>query len=131
MRSTDYVTAKGRADRLMSQAHAKNGDLPGEVPDQIDADAGILRSARTRGEYDSLRLHGLDIGDLELVVAANLNLGAEFPEILNQVVGKRIVVVENEDHGISVLLAVYTGRQGQLSTQKPPSNQAIVPTDVP
>ena len=55
-------------------------------------------SARTRGEYDPLRLHGLDIGDLELVVAANLNLGAEFPEILNQVVGERIVVVENEDH---------------------------------
>src|SRR5208337_3943759 len=99
VRSADYMTAKGCANCLMSQEHAKNGDLPCEVADQIDADAGILRSAGARRKYDTLRLQGLDIGDRELVVTANLNLGAEFPEILNQVIGKGIVVVENKDHG--------------------------------
>jgi hypothetical protein len=33
-----------------------------------------------------------------LVIAPHLDLSAEFPEILNQVVGKGIVVVENENH---------------------------------
>jgi hypothetical protein len=52
-------------------------------------------------------MHRLDVSHGDLVVAAHLDLRPKFPEILNQVVGKRIVVVENEDHG-SVLLAVYT-----------------------
>jgi hypothetical protein len=36
-----------------------------------------------------------------LIVATHLDFGAEFPKILNQVIGKRIVVVENEDHRLA------------------------------
>ena len=68
------------------------------MANQIDADAGILRSAWTGRDDDALRLHCLDLGNGNLIVAANFDLRAEFPEILNQVVSKRIVVVENEDH---------------------------------
>ena len=96
------MAAKGRADRLVSEAHAKNGNVPGEVADQIDADAGILRSAWARGEHDTLGLHGLDIGDSELVVAANLNLGAQFAKVLDEVISERIVVIEDEDHRVIV-----------------------------
>ena len=74
------------------------GTFAGKVADQIDADAGFLRRAWAGRNDDALRLHRFNIGDCELIVAANLNLGAEFAEILNQVIGKGIVVVENEDH---------------------------------
>jgi hypothetical protein len=52
-------------------------------------------------------LHRLDLGNRDLIVAPHLNLGPKFPKILNQVVGKRIVVVENEYHG-TILIAFYT-----------------------
>ncbi len=99
VRSAHDVAAKSRADSLMSQADAEHRHFAGEVPDQINADAGILRRTRSRRDHDALRLHRLDLSNRDLVVAANLNLRAQFPEILNQVVGKGIVVVENEDHG--------------------------------
>ena len=103
VRSAHDVAAKSRADGLMSQADAENRNFAGEVPDQIDADAGVLRRARTRRDHDALRLHGLDLGNCDLVVAANLDLRAQFPEVLNQVVGKGIVVVENENHEAPIL----------------------------
>ena len=35
----------------------------------------------------------------DLVVAAHHDLFAQFAQVLHQVVGERVVVVENEDHG--------------------------------
>jgi hypothetical protein len=32
------------------------------------------------------------------VIAANLDLSTEFAQVLDKVVGKRIVIVEDEDH---------------------------------
>jgi hypothetical protein len=44
------------------------------------------------------RVHRIDVGNRDLIVAAHFDLSPEFPEILNQVVSERIVIVENEDH---------------------------------
>jgi len=75
-----------------------------EVANEIDADSGLLRRAWTGRNDNAVRLHYLNVGDCNLIVPANLNLGAEFPEILNEVVGKRIVIVENEDQWNTQLL---------------------------
>src|SRR5258708_8566493 len=75
--------------------------------DQINADARVLRRTRARRDHDAFRLHGFDFVNRDLVVAADFDLCSEFPEILNQVVGKRIVIVENEDHRNN-LSVVYT-----------------------
>src|ERR1700688_3529170 len=82
----------------MSQADAENRDFTREVPDQADADARILRRARSGRNYDALRFHGFDIQCRDLVVAPYFDLCAEFSEVLNQVVCKRVVIIENEDH---------------------------------
>ena len=79
VRSAHHIAAKSRADGLMSQADAENRHFAGEVPDQIDADAGILRRARTGRDHDALRVHGLDLGNRDLVVAAHLDLRAQVP----------------------------------------------------
>jgi hypothetical protein len=82
----------------MSEADTENGNFVGEVTDEINADAGILGRARARRDYDAVRLHFFHVSNRDLIVATNLDGRAEFSEILNQVVGKGIVVVENEDH---------------------------------
>jgi hypothetical protein len=51
----------------------------------IPASCGVHGPGRND---DALRLHHLNAGNCDLIVPANLNLGAEFPEILHQVIGK-------------------------------------------
>jgi len=46
MRSAHHPSAKRLADGLMSEADAENGNFASEVPDEIDADAGVLWRAR-------------------------------------------------------------------------------------
>jgi hypothetical protein len=53
-----------------------------------------------------------------LIVAENLNFGAQFTDVLHEVVGKRIVVVEYENQAIAtpasalLLISAYTGVTG-------------------
>lgn len=111
-RATDF-RAESRADGLMSQANPENRNFAGKMPDQFDADACILRRTRPGRNYDALGPEIFKFADRDLVVAANLNLGAEFSEILDQVVGKGIVIVENEDHNGALAIA-YTQHGADL-----------------
>jgi hypothetical protein len=43
-------------------------------------------------------VHRFDFSDGHFVVAANLDFGAQFTKVLDEVVSKRIVVIEDEDH---------------------------------
>ena len=98
MSGTNHAAAEGFADGLMSQANAEDGNFSREVADEGDADSGLVRRAGARRDDDSLGLQGLHFVDGDLVVASHLNLCAQFADVLDQVVGERIVVVEYENH---------------------------------
>ena len=95
----DHAPAEGSSNGLMSQANTEHGNFPCEVTDELDADASLLRGAGTGRDYDPLGTEAFDFLDRDLVVPPHLDLRAQFSQVLNQVVGKRIVVVEDEDHG--------------------------------
>jgi len=95
----DNASAEGGSNGLMSQANAEQWDSPREVADELDADAGFLRSAGAGRDHDPLGTEPFDFLYRNLVVPPHLDLRAQFSQILDQVVGKRIVVVEDEDHG--------------------------------
>jgi hypothetical protein len=111
------IPSKSRADGLMPEANAENGNFAGEMANQIDADACILGRAGSGRDYDVLGRQLFDSSDGNLVVTANFDLGSEFPKILDQVVGKRVVIVENEDHGGSPAIA-YTATNGQQNIRR-------------
>ena len=118
----DDFSAESCADGLMSEADAEDGNFSGEVADESDADAGILRNAGAGRDDDALGLHGGDIGDGNLIVAAHFDLRAEFAEILNQVVSEGIVVVENEEHGFDPDFSLPLARggcRGEFFDEKP------------
>src|SRR6185312_9598394 len=98
-RRLDDSAAEGGSNGLMSQAYAQDGNFSGEVLHQWNANAGFLWSARAGRKQDTFRCHRLDVLHCDLVIAANFNLLAQLAQELHQVVGERIVVVENEDHG--------------------------------
>ena len=56
------------------------------------------------GDEDVARMQCLDLRRGELVVAADGELRAELPEVLDQVVGEGIIVVEDEDHAATMVL---------------------------
>src|ERR1700692_1684331 len=68
------------------------------MTDQFDANACFLRSAWPGRNHDSVRAHGLNFFERHLVVAANLDLRAQFAQVLDEVISERIVVIEDEDH---------------------------------
>ncbi|CAM5196901.1 hypothetical protein CDEN61S_02711 [Castellaniella denitrificans] len=110
------ASAVGRADGLVAQADAQDGLPAGEMPDQLDGDAGLGRRARPRRHADAVGVDGLDAGEVDLVVAHDLDPGAEFAEILHQVVGEGVVVVQHQQlHDRVVLVSV--GKQARARTR--------------
>ncbi len=69
-----------------------------EFLDEFDGDAGFLRSAGTGRDDDALWLAAIDFLNGDAVVAMDLEFATEFAEILGEVVGEGIVVVEKENH---------------------------------
>jgi hypothetical protein len=97
--STHDFAAERRADGLMSQTHSQHRHIARKMADQFNADSGLLRRARPGREQNPLGVHRLYVGNGELIVPAHQHVGAQFAQILDQVVGEGIVVVEDEDHG--------------------------------
>src|SRR5579864_2380044 len=114
MRGANDVAAESFAYRLVPEADSEYRHLPREVADQFDADARLMRRAWAGGDDDALGTHALDLVHGNLVVAAHLDLGAQFSEVLDQVVGERIVVVEYENQATAPLLD-YTGGRFQIA----------------
>lgn len=92
----NHITAKGLTDGLVAQADAEDRQLAGEVQDGLDGDPGLARRARARGDDDALGLEGFDLGDGHFIVANDLDLGAQLAQVLDDVVGKGVVVVDHQ-----------------------------------
>src|SRR5215469_12309532 len=102
VRRAHHASSERRAERLVSKAHSENRHPAAEVPKNIHADSCLKRRARSRRNYDALWTERLNFADRDLVVPTNLDLCPQLTQVLNQVVCKRIVVVENKNHVISI-----------------------------
>ena len=90
--------AERLADRLVAQADAEDRHAPGQPADRLHRDAGLVGGLRARarspgGSGRSASTPATSIG----VVAAHLHLGAQLPEVLDEVVGEAVVVVDHDD----------------------------------
>src|ERR1022692_1269942 len=86
---------------LMTETHAENGHASGKGLDHLHRNAGVARRART-GRYDQMRVpHRPRLLDAERVVAIDVNLRAEHQKRLHEIVGKGIVVIDQQQprHG--------------------------------
>ena len=61
-----------------------------------------MRRAWAGRDDDLFRPHRFDFLDRDLIVAPHFHIGAQFSEILDQVVGERIVVVEDENQELNL-----------------------------
>src|SRR5258705_9188751 len=107
--SANDFAAECGADGLMTQAYAKDREFSGQAANQVDANSGILRGAGARRNYNGFGLAPRNFLDGDFVVAMHFDIASQLAKILGQVVGKRIVVVEQQNH-----LASFSGRGSRL-----------------
>ena len=84
----------------MAEADAEDGEFWAEVADDVVADAAFAGSAGAGGDDDVSRLQVLDLLDGDFVVAEDFDClpGADFAQLLDEVVGEGIVIVDEDDH---------------------------------
>ena len=70
--------------------------LLAELTNELDADARLLRDARSRGHDDGCGLEPRDLGHRERVVALHSDRRAELAQVLHEVERERVVVVDDE-----------------------------------
>jgi hypothetical protein len=89
-------SAKGLPDALVAQADTEDRQLAGKAPDQRHRNAGLVGRARPRGNDDSRGMQSLDLFQRDFVIAENADLLAQLTQVLHQVVGEGIVIVDHQ-----------------------------------
>ena len=77
----------------MSETDAKNRYFIVEMFYDIHADSRLFRTFGTRGEHNALRLHIFYLPDRNGIVAHHPDVRREGSDILIEVIGKGIIVV--------------------------------------
>ena len=95
----DDVAAEGLADRLVAEAHAQDRQIGRGGRDQLQADAGLIRRAGTGREQHRFGLEGEGLGGGERIVADHARLGPQLVQIVDEVVGEAVIIIDDEDHG--------------------------------
>ena len=127
----------------MPEAHAENGDAAAQAPDHVLADARVLRVAWARRQEDVRGLHLLDRAGRYRVVAHHPNIRPDRRGLLVQVVGKGIVIVDQEYHQPSTsdarsialitaralfALSIYSLCGTESATIRPPACTVTMPS---
>ncbi len=89
--------AEGLRERLVPEADAERGDPRlGEAAHDLERDAGLVRRARAGRDDDAVGRAFEQLVDAGLVVAHDVELRPELAEVLDEVVGERVVVVDHQ-----------------------------------
>src|SRR6266516_3455244 len=91
-------SAERLPDRLVAETHAENRNARRGLVDEIEADARLIGSARAGREHDRVRIGREHVGARELIVAMHHDLRAQSAEIMDEVEGEAVVIVDQYDH---------------------------------
>ena len=94
------VAAKNCADTLMAEAHAENRFLGTELANEFVANASVFGSSRSGRNADPLRIERFNFRDRDFIVALHEHVTTEHAKILDEIVGKRIVVIDDQEHRV-------------------------------
>src|SRR6185503_7730470 len=93
----DYLAAEHFDDGLVTEAHTEHRHRSGEGADHVHGNAGVVGRARPGRNAQVGEVSGLRLLHRDGVVAAHVDFGAEHHEGLHQVVGKGVVVVDQQE----------------------------------
>src|SRR5215469_2145402 len=94
----DHTPAKRFANGLVPKTNAEDRYLSRETLDERLADSRLLRCTWARRDHDALRREVFDFFERNFVVSPHLERLSHLTEVLCQVIRKRIVVIEEQQH---------------------------------
>ena len=103
-----HLAAERLADGLVAEAHAEDRNAPGQALDGLQRDPRLVRRARAGRQDQVGGRHGFDAFHRQFVIAHHAHFGTELAEVLHQVEGKRIVVVDHQNHDVGIQLILLT-----------------------
>ena len=118
VRRADDVAAEDMADGLVTQAHAEDRLLAGEGLDHRARDAGFGRRTRARRDHHAVGIQRERFLHRDLVVAVHLLFHAQLPEVLDQVIGERIVVIDDQQHVRTICPALRSVKEPRPRVNK-------------
>ena len=118
VRSANDITTEGMTDGLVAEAHPEDGLLAGEGLDHRARDTGFGGRARTGRNHHAVRIQRQRFLDGDLVIAVHLLLHAQLPEVLDQVVGERIVVIDDQQHVRTICPALRSVKEPRPRVNK-------------
>jgi hypothetical protein len=92
---TDDLAAENVAQGLHSQTNPQNWHFSGKMFNYFTGNTRIFRFARTGRDNQALGFKGFDLFYGNFIVAVNPDVLTQLPEILDEVVSKRIVVIDH------------------------------------
>src|SRR2546428_3920453 len=98
-RGADDLATEGCADALVTEAHTQDRDMACQLRHQRRRDAGLVRGAGARRNHHRGGLHRSNLARCGLIVPEDADVARQLAQVLHEVVGERIVVVDNNDHG--------------------------------
>ena len=110
----DDFGAVGFCDGLAAEADAEDGDFSGPVEDDLAGGAGFVWGAGAGREDEVGWLVGFEVGADDGVVAEDedLGLGGEDGDGLDEVVGERVIIVDDYyfGHGVTIRFGGILGK---------------------
>ena len=89
------------SDGLMPKADTKNWEEPGTAGYCLNRNAGLSRRARA-WRHKQMGWCKLDnVINRDLVITFDHHFSAEFAEIVDDVIGERVVIIDDKDHGVA------------------------------
>src|SRR5262249_2378619 len=96
--SPHNLSSKNFADGLVSQAHAEHWYGFMKVLNDVLGNPGVRRDTRSRRNHDMRWVLPFDFFQCDFVITEDPQLGAQLAQILNEVVGEGVVVIDHHDH---------------------------------
>jgi hypothetical protein len=94
----DHIAAEDFPHALMSETDAQDRAVWGKTADHFTADAGFRWGAGPRGDANPLGIQGRDFIQGDPVIALHEERGSQFAEVLHEVIGEGVVVIDDEQH---------------------------------
>src|SRR2546423_1861441 len=86
------------SDRLMTETHPKDRNAFAPLPNRCDADPSLSGGARAWRYHYAVDVHFSDVVDGDLVVPLYDRILSKLAEVLNEVVGEGVVIIDDEKH---------------------------------
>src|SRR5262245_31627589 len=97
-RRTIHLSAVDGPQTLMSQADTQDRNLAGKVTNGVVGDSAVVGVARA-GRDDQVTGGSCDkLIERYLIVAKDLNIRPQLAEVLDEVVGERVVIINHSNH---------------------------------